>query len=355
MSSPALSPVSSPVSSLPLSSPPSPAAPLQLVCLLAPQRSSQYADLVAHLALPELQLSPIGPLIAAAEPRAIAGLPGLVLTLRGPLDDAQVAALGRLALIRGCFWLSATTTGDPCLIPIEVSQPTVLPESLLHARRYKGKTNEDLTRFLLNAARFASDYAQNNGPLEVFDPLCGGGTTLFAALIAGHNACGIDEARGDIESTVTFLHNFLTEFDYAHQIREERLRRLGHRWTFTIDTKAGQLTCTLAHGDTSAATELLPGLRPHLIVGDLPYGIQHKGAAIDLLAAALPVCAPAASSAWPGTLPASPAPRCWRPCALWRPTSPSWNSRPGMRWATRSIASSNAARSWPRAALEGDR
>lgn len=281
--------MSSPPPSLPPVPPSSsPPVPLQLVCLLAPQRSSQYADVVAHLALPELRLSPIGPLIASAELRAIAGLPSLVLTLRDRLDDGQRAALGRLALVRGCFWLSTTAAGDPCLVPIESSRPAILPESLLHARRYKGKTNEDLTQFLLNVAHFASGYAQNSGPLEVFDPLCGGGTTLFAALIAGHNAYGIDEARSDIESTVAFLHGFLTEFGYAHYVREERLRRLGHRWTFTIDTQAGQLTCTLAHGNTSAAAELLPGARPHLIVGDLPYGIQHKGAAIDLLAAALP-------------------------------------------------------------------
>jgi hypothetical protein len=34
---------------------------------------------------------------------------------------------------------------------------------------------------------------------------------------------------------------------------------------------------------------LIAGFRPHLIVADLPYGIQHQGELIDLLTRALPV------------------------------------------------------------------
>jgi hypothetical protein len=264
---------------------------LQLSCLLAPQRSTQYADLVAQLALPELQISPLGELIEGAEMRTLGGLPFLALTLRAPLTDAHLACLGELAMTNGYFWVEETVGGQegPWLRPVEMApSPRSLPPTLLHARRYKGKTNEDLTRFLFNAARFASAFASAPGPLDVFDPLCGGGTTLFAALVAGHNAYGIDEARSDIESTATFLRNFLDEAGIRHQERAETLRQLGHRWTFQIEGPQGKRTCVLAHGDTADTADLLPGLRPHLIVGDLPYGIQHKGAVIDLLAAGVP-------------------------------------------------------------------
>jgi hypothetical protein len=117
----------------------------------------------------------------------------------------------------------------------------------------------------------------------MLDPLCGGGTTLFAALAAGHNAYGIDEARNDVESTATFLRNFLAEAGTPYKMREERLRSVGHRWTFTIEGPTRKLICGLAHGDTADAAILFPGLYPHLIVGDLPYGIQHKGAVLELL------------------------------------------------------------------------
>ncbi len=263
----------------------------RLACLLAPQRNPQYADLVAQLALPELEMSPLGPLIERAERREIAGVPFLVLSLRDTPDPDRLSCLGEMSMTQGFFWLEEELGGlsGPWLQPIDVSTPVGLPPTLLYARRYRGKTNEDLTRFLLNAARFASDFAQAPGPLDVLDPLCGGGTTLFAALVAGHNAYGVDHTRNDVTSTASFLRNFLTEARIRHEIREERLRNLGRRWTFTVEGPAGPRTCVLAHGDTTDASALLPGLHPHLIVGDLPYGIQHKGRVLDLLSSGLPV------------------------------------------------------------------
>ena len=45
----------------------------------------------------------------------------------------------------------------------------------------------------------------------------------------------------------------------------------------------------MANGDTRQVQALLPGFKPHLIVADLPYGIQHQGQLIGLLQEALPV------------------------------------------------------------------
>ncbi len=265
----------------------------RLACLLAPQRNTQYAELVARLAWPELQLSPLGALIEGAESRTFAGLPFLVVTLRERPDEDQMACLGALAMTCGYFWLEEGTAdrSGPWLHPIEVPAPAGLPTTLLYARRYKGKTNESLTRFLINLARFASDFAQAPGALDILDPLCGGGTTLFAGLAAGHNVYGIDHARHEVIATAGFLRSFLTEAGIPYEVQEERLRRRGRRWTFTIDGPAGRQVCGLAHGDTADAPALFPGLRPHLIVGDLPYGIQHKGAVVELLAVGLPVWA----------------------------------------------------------------
>ena len=45
----------------------------------------------------------------------------------------------------------------------------------------------------------------------------------------------------------------------------------------------------LALGDAADAAKLLNGMkRPHLIVTDLPYGVQHNGPLLELLASALP-------------------------------------------------------------------
>jgi hypothetical protein len=53
--------------------------------------------------------------------------------------------------------------------------------------------------------------------------------------------------------------------------------------------KGGGQTCLLAHGDTAESAALIAGFRPHLIVTDLPYGIQHRAQLEDLLASGLPV------------------------------------------------------------------
>jgi tRNA G10 N-methylase Trm11 len=48
----------------------------------------------------------------------------------------------------------------------------------------------------------------------------------------------------------------------------------------------------MAIGETSESADLLAGVKkPHLIVTDLPYGIQHQGQLIDLLTDGLPVWA----------------------------------------------------------------
>ncbi|GAB4561542.1 MAG: SAM-dependent methyltransferase [Anaerolineae bacterium] len=262
----------------------------RLACMLAPQRSTQYARLIETLALPELLISPLREHIRSATPRQIAGLPFIILELDGEVDAHAVQLLARLATIQACFWLHESSPSG-MLEPIDLPSPDGLPPELLFARRYKGKTNEDLTRFLINAAAFASSFSHLEGRLDVLDPLAGGGTTLFAALTAGHNAYGIELQRKDVESTVTFLRQFLEEANIRFQYRDERLRQMGRRWTFIVEREGEPQRCVLAHGDAAQAAQLLPGTRPHIIVADLPYGVQHKGPIFSLLEANLPAWA----------------------------------------------------------------
>ena len=75
-----------------------------------------------------------------------------------------------------------------------------------------------------------------------------------------------------------------------YTLKEERLRQLGHRWSFGIG-KGTVCQCVLAKGDTARSKELIAGFKPHLIVTDLPYGIQHHGELTGLLQSALPAWA----------------------------------------------------------------
>jgi tRNA G10 N-methylase Trm11 len=185
----------------------------------------------------------------------------------------------------------------PLLRPVETGAPYALPPELLTTRRYRGKTNEMFTQFMCNMARASSGLAHRPwDTLRVFDPLCGGGTTLFAALILGASVAGVETNGKTVESTASYLRGFMRERGIACKIKQERLKGLGRRWLFSIGKPEVQ-SCLLAHGDTVDAVGLIAGFRPHLIIADLPYGIQHTGELSELLNQALP--------AWASLLPPS--------------------------------------------------
>lgn len=268
-----------------------------LVAQLAPQRSTQYADLVRTLALPEVQLSPLGAALSKLEPVTLGGQPYLRFTLPAPPSAEQLAELGRLATLHALFELLPEANGapGPWLRPLDTGYTPTLPVELLTARRYRGKTNEILAQFMVNTARAAGGFAQQPwSDLRVFDPLAGGGTLLFAALLLGAEVAGVEQDAQDVRTTVTFIRQFCQEEGIACRVQGEKLRRLGHRWTLTLG-KTPPRRCILVHGDTAQAAALIAGFKPHLLVTDLPYGIQHQGPLQELLTKSLPV--------WAGMLP----------------------------------------------------
>jgi hypothetical protein len=265
-----------------------------LAAQIAPQRSTQYAELASALAPAELALSPLGSLIRAIQPAVIGGQPFLRLEVTALPDDRQRRELAALAMTSACFELRDRLAGEdgPWLRPIDPEGAPFLPVELIMARRYRGKTNELLTRFLLNIARASSAYAQESWrALRVFDPLSGGGTTLFSALVLGADAAGVEHSAQDMQTTAAYLREFCREERIPCAHKEERLRKVGRRWWFSLG-KDAPARCLLACGDTRQSAELLAGLKkPHLIVGDLPYGIQHRGELDSLLREALPAWA----------------------------------------------------------------
>lgn len=266
-----------------------------ILAQIAPQRSTQYMALSSALAPHELELSPIGPHITSMVPIEMADQAYLKLTMDTLPDDDQIKELGMLAMTKS-FFQYYERLGEhegPFLRPIEAHFSPTLPYDLVMTRRYQGKTNESFTHFMCNIARFSSDFSGLPwNQLRIFDPLAGGGTTLFMALVLGANAAGVEKNTKNTHSTAVFLKQYTKEQGIACAIKEERLKKLkGKRWRFTIGTETTQ-ECILARGDTAQSEKLIAGFRkPHLIVCDLPYGIQHQGKLKALLAEALPVWA----------------------------------------------------------------
>lgn len=259
---------------------------------LAPQRSTQYSNLARDLAEAELLASPIGPGLQEVSLRRIAGQDYLQFGLPGPVTKEAAALLAGMAMIGSVFELfdAIGDVAGPLLRPIQTASPAFVSPDMAATRRYKGKTSEIFTHFLCNMAKYASDFHRSDWSLlDVVDPLCGGGTTLFTALSLGADVAGLDLDRTDVESTATFITRYCRENRIALAAKEERLRKLGaRRWLFQIG-RDDQRRCMLAHGNAGQTRELLAGFgRPHLIVTDLPYGIQHSGPLHGLLADCLP-------------------------------------------------------------------
>ncbi len=254
----------------------------ELFAVIAPQRATLYSAWVRQLAPLEWLASPLGDRIESWTYDVLGDLDGIRVQLRTALDETTLLYLESFALTRAVFRVHSH---KPFLLePLPLERKYVLPKTLLETRRYKGKTNELLTEFLLNLGWFASPWKNRTRPrLRVLDPVCGGGTSLFAALIRGWDAFGVEADAKTVETTVAYLKHFLRTSRVKHTVQRSRLKGLGRRWTFQIKVLEPPLTCVIAQGDTGDTFELLASPKAHMLIADFPYGVQHRGLVIDLI------------------------------------------------------------------------
>lgn len=266
---------------------------IEYVTQIAPQRSTQYAELASTLSPFEVQLSPLQEHLLAVEPLQLGGQSYLHLQFSTELTPAQIAELDMLATTGGLFrfYPHLADLPGPLLHPIQPQFTPAFSPDLVATRRYKGKTNELFTHFMCNIARHSSDFSHRAwSTLRVFDPLAGGGTTLFTALMLGADAAGVEQNAQSAQTTAAFLKQYTQTQGIKCKVDEGRVKKLGKRWRFDFSATTQQ--CVIANGDTAQAPALTSGFKKsHLIVTDLPYGIQHRGKLIALLSGALPVWA----------------------------------------------------------------
>ena len=196
------------------------------------------------------------------------------------LDDAGWAYLSRHSSV--CL---AAVKNEEWLRPLALKPPLYLEPDLPQVLKYKGKTNADFTAMMLHCARSASAFALSDQPLVVLDPLCGRGTSLFCALMEGDHALGIDTDDKAIHEADVYFERYLQFHRLKHR-REDRsltLRQGGcikeRRFIFSNDAeqyKQGNTrTLRMIVGDTNRTAEIAGVESCHLIIGDLPYGVQH--------------------------------------------------------------------------------
>ena len=170
------------------------------------------------------------------------------------------------------------------LKPLEKVSHDYLTEDLAEVLKYKGKTSAVFTRMMLNCAWAASDFFGKEEVLTVLDPMCGKGTTCFVALQQGMNAVGLDIDNRDLKECADYFERYMQYHRMKHKLDQSSRTVRRHAVpaaVYTIaDTKehfkeGDTRTLSLFLGDTGLTGELCKKSPAHLLVADLPYGVQH--------------------------------------------------------------------------------
>lgn len=246
---------------------------------LTPHANIRYREAQVKLGQAELSclLQALG-LPSVVTPCTVGGVP----FLRFEADALSEAQLGALSMHSAAL-LFCQQEGE-LLRPLTKVSHDYLPPDLAEVLKYKGKTSAVFTHMMLNCALSASDFFSATEPLTVLDPMCGRGTTCFVALQQGMNAIGVDVDNRDLKECADYFERYLQYHRMKHKLdqnsRTVRKRAVPAAIYTIADTKEhfradDTRTLSLFLGDTALTGELCKKAPAHLLVADLPYGVQH--------------------------------------------------------------------------------
>ena len=242
--------------------------------LIQPHPNLHYREAMAKLALAEWPLL-AGQAVENPRWQPYQGLP----LLRFTAPEPPLAAAARFSMGQALFRIGAEG-----LQPVWAPEPRPL-EEMASLLKYKGKTNEIFTRFLLNLA-VASGAFRGGAELRVLDPVCGRGTGLFVAAAQGYAALGIERDKKAVQELHAFLKRYFTYHRYKHEEEHIHYTKAGKpagdatRFAFaTVERwKAGERQELLyVRGDAAEAEAFFRRGTVQAVFGDLPYGVQHAG------------------------------------------------------------------------------
>ena len=246
---------------------------------LAKYANIRYRDSVNRLSRYEL-LSMLRALSLDCEVmvESLGGADFLTFSCR-PLTAAELTLLSAHSSV---IFMAEKENG--LLRPLVYSKGTYLDEDLPEILKYKGKTSASFTRMMINIARSLSPFFLCDTPLTLLDPVCGKGTACFCALQAGMNAIGMDQDQKALPEAADFFGKYLEFHLLKHSVRSwsETVGKasLPVREFIFSDTREHYLQkntrfLRLASGDTALSQALCRRHPVHLLIADLPYGVQH--------------------------------------------------------------------------------
>ena len=214
---------------------------------------------------------------------SIAGIWYLTFEVEGEPPSAFFKSLAR----HSAFYALFEKKGD-MLLPKEADAGYIFKENMPSLLNYQGKTNALFTRLMLNLAKSVCR-SDMDTKASVLDPVAGKGTTLYDALMLGYNAYGIELSAKYFEESCHYAAKFMQNEKFKHTTKKDKIldvksRKISDAYTleFAADKKSFAAKDTaifkMFAGDTRIADRLIKKNSIDMIVGDLPYGIQHFNA-----------------------------------------------------------------------------
>jgi len=268
--------------------------------LIAPAANKVYAR--ASLALMQSELSVFNGALLAGRLREIRqesrqGLAYLCFSADG-LSERDRRYLANLSSLYALFEMQGEWQK-----PLELRRLDQFDDDLLTIQKYAGKTNEQFTKLLMNVTLLSTAFAGEllDRKFNVFDPLCGRGTTLNQAVMFGFDAAGAEIDAHDFDAYRTFFETWLKNKRLKHHV--EVHGRKDRRMSVVLGASkerylAGDtVNVAVVNADTTRVLEFFRRASFDVVVADAPYGVQHGARApgkkdarspAGLLAAALP-------------------------------------------------------------------
>ncbi|MFT7128673.1 MAG: hypothetical protein ACI89U_000781 [Gammaproteobacteria bacterium] len=186
-------------------------------------------------------------------------------------DENTLGALAKLSFVQGIF-----ERQDDHMIPLPIDASFDLHEDFVFGAKFKGKTNEILTQMLINVGLQNIDY-NSLSDVKLLDPMCGRATTLLWAMRYGMKTKGIEQDPKALDDIRQNVKKWCKVHRQKHQFSEGLSGGKTDKKNRTkfIEFVANDASMRIFSGDSIEASSLLEGQKFHLLVSDLPYGIQH--------------------------------------------------------------------------------
>ena len=210
----------------------------------------------------------------------IAGVYYLTFTCENELSEKDLDKIAGLSFVFALFRMEGET-----LIPVLIPKADLTDVNLSSMLKYTGKTNEIFTRMMINVAVSSCKMAEPER-INLLDPIAGKGTTLFEGITMGYDASGIEIGDKAAAESYHYLKKYLEIERIKHKANPHKQKEADKKFTcmhYEIDLgktkdafkKHEEQHWHLVCGNSLYADHYFGKNKFHILVGDLPYGVQH--------------------------------------------------------------------------------